>query len=132
VMYFADTNRHAIWAYECDPESGDIANQRLFVDAAPGKPDGSCVDAEGCLWNAEYGGWRIVRYTPQGRVDRVIEMPVANPTCCCFGGDAFDVLYVTSATQRLTPEDLAKQPLAGSVFAVRPGATGLPETRFAG
>ena len=132
TLYFADTNRHAIWAYDCDPASGAIANQRLLVDATPGRPDGSCVDADGCLWNAEYGGWRIVRYTPQGRVDRVIGMPVANPTCCCFGGDALDVLYVTSATQRLTPEDLARQPLAGSVFALRPGATGLAEPRFAG
>ena len=57
---------------------------------------------------------------------------MANPTCCCFGGAGFDTLYVTSAMQRLTPEDLAKQPLAGSVFAVRPGVRGLPEARFAG
>jgi sugar lactone lactonase YvrE len=57
---------------------------------------------------------------------------VQNPTCCCFGGKDLDILYVSSATQRLTPEDLAKQPLAGGVFAVRPGVKGLPEARFAG
>ena len=62
----------------------------------------------------------------------MIDMPVANPTCCCFGGAGFDTLYITSATQRLTPGDLAKQPLAGSVFAVKPGVRGLPEARFAG
>ena len=134
TMYFADTYRHTIWAYDYDIAGGAISRERVFVDASshPGRPDGSCVDAEGCLWNAEYGGWRLVRYTPAGKIDRVIEMPVQNPTCCCFGGKDLDILYVSSATQRLTPEDLAKQPLAGGVFAVRPGVKGLPEARFAG
>ena len=134
TMYFADTYRHTIWAYDYDIASGAISRERVFVDASshPGRPDGSCVDADGCLWNAEYGGWRLVRYTPAGKIDRVIEMPVQNPTCCCFGGKDLDILYVSSATQRLTPEDLAKQPLAGGVFAVRPGVKGLPEARFAG
>lgn len=134
VMYLADTYRHKISAYDYDIDSGSISNERLFVDAGthPGRPDGSCMDADGCLWNAEYGGWRLVRYTPAGRIDRVIELPVSNPTCCCFGGRDLDVLYVSSATQRLTPEELAKQPLAGGVFAVRPGVKGLPEARFSG
>ena len=73
-----------------------------------------------------------MRYTPAGKVDRVIEVPVANPTCCCFGGEDFGTLYVTTATQRLAPEDLAKQPLAGSLLALRPGVQGLPEGRFKG
>lgn len=132
TLYFADTNRHTIWAWDYDLASGAATNERVFADTGSGRPDGSCVDAEGCLWNAEYGAWRLVRYTPQGKVDRVIQMPVANPTCCCFGGEALDTLYVTTATQRLTPEDLAKQPLAGSLLALRPGARGLPEARFAG
>jgi sugar lactone lactonase YvrE len=132
TMYFADTNRHAIWAYDYDPASGAAANERVFADTGSGRPDGSCVDAQGCLWNAEYGAWRLVRYTPAGKVDRVIEVPVANPTCCCFGGEDLGTLYVTTATQRLTPEDLAKQPLAGSLLALRPGVHGLPEGRFAG
>lgn len=134
IMYFADTYRHRIWIYDFDLAAGAISNERLFVDASghPGRPDGSCVDAEGCLWNAEYGGWRLVRYTPAGGIDRVIEMPVSNPTCCCFGGRQLDTLYVSSARQRLTPGDLKRQPLAGSVFALRPGVTGLPEARFAG
>lgn len=132
TMYFADTNRHTIWAWNYDPHSGAATNERVFADTGAGRPDGSCVDADGCLWNAEYGGWRIVRYTPGGAIDRVIELPVANPTCCCFGGPRLDELYITSARQHLSVEGLATQPLAGSVFAVRPGATGLPEGRFAG
>jgi sugar lactone lactonase YvrE len=132
TMYFADTNRHAIWAYDYDPASGAAVNERVFADTGSGRPDGSCVDAQGCLWNAEYGAWRLVRYTPAGKVDRVIEVPVANPTCCCFGGEDLATLYITTATQRLAPEDLARQPLAGSLLALRPGVQGLPEGRFAG
>lgn len=134
TMYLADTYRHRIMACDYDIDSGEISDERMFVDASghPGRPDGSCVDEDGCLWNAEYGGWRLVRYTPGGKIDRTIDLPVSNPTCCCFGGRDLDILYVTSATQRLTPEDLAKQPLAGGVFAVRPGVKGLPEARFAG
>jgi sugar lactone lactonase YvrE len=132
TMFFADTNRHTIWAWDYDPDSGAACRERVFADTGTGRPDGSCVDAEGCLWNAEYGTWRIVRYTPLGKVDRVIELPVANPTCCCFGGARLDELYVTSARQWLSADDLARQPLAGSVFALRPGVRGLPEGRFAG
>jgi sugar lactone lactonase YvrE len=132
TMYFGDTNRHTIWAYDYEPASGAATRERVFAETASGRPDGSCVDAQGCLWNAEYGAGRLVRYTPAGKVDRVIEVPVANPTCCCFGGEDLGTLYVTTATQRLTPEDLAKQPLAGSLLALRPGVQGLPEGRFAG
>ena len=132
TMYFADTMRHTIWAWDYDPATGNATRERVFADTGAGRPDGSCVDADGCLWNADYGGWRLVRYTPAGKVDRTIALPVANPTCCCFGGDGLDLLYVTTARQRLTPGELAAQPLAGSVLALRPGATGLAESRFKG
>ena len=132
TMYFADTHAMVIWAWNYDPASGAAWGERVFVEAAPGRPDGSCVDAEGCLWNAQYGAGRLVRYTPEGKVDRVLDLPFANPTCCCFGGAAYDTLFVTSATQRLSPEDLHRQPLAGSVLALRPGVRGLPESRFGG
>jgi len=132
AMYFADTNRHTIWAWDYDPATGAATRERVFADTGAGRPDGSCVDAEGCLWNAEYGAGRLVRYTPEGKVDRAIELPVSNPTCCCFGGERLDELFVTTARQRLTPEELARQPLAGSVLALRPGVSGLPESRFGG
>lgn len=132
TMYFADTNRHTIWAWDYDLASGAATKERVFADTGEGRPDGSCVDADGGLWNAQYGGGRLVRYTPTGKVDRVVDVPVANPTCCAFGGDDLGTLYVTTATQRLSPEDLAQQPLAGSLLALRPGVKGLPEGRFAG
>jgi sugar lactone lactonase YvrE len=134
TMYFADTVRELIWSFDYDLQSGDMSNERVFADCAanPGYPDGSCVDADGCLWNAEYGGGRVVRYTPSGKIDRVIELPVQNPTCCCFGGARFDTLYITTAAQELKEKDLEKQPLAGSLLAVNPGSSGLPESRFAG
>ncbi|HSG76823.1 MAG TPA: SMP-30/gluconolactonase/LRE family protein [Burkholderiales bacterium] len=132
TMYFADTNRHTIWAYDYDPASGAATGERVFADTGAGRPDGSCVDADGCLWNADYGASRVVRYTPAGKVDGTYELPATNVTCCCFGGRDLDTLYITTATQRLSPQALAQQPLAGSLFALRPGARGLPESRFAG
>jgi sugar lactone lactonase YvrE len=133
-MYFADTYRKSIWVFDYDLGTGTIANRRLFSDLSnqPGRPDGSAVDAEGCLWNCEYAGGRVVRYTPDGTVDHVVTVPCDNPTCCAFGGPDLRTLYITSARQRLTPEQLDAQPLAGSVFAVRTGTSGMVEARFGG
>jgi sugar lactone lactonase YvrE len=132
TMYFADSLTYAIYRYDFDAATGTPANQRLFArTTAPAIPDGSCVDAQGCLWNAEYGGWRITRYAPDGHVDRAIDLPVANPTSCTFGGPDLDILYVTTATQKLTHEERTRQPLAGTVLAFRPGVTGLPEPFYA-
>ena len=130
TMYFADTPGKEILAFDYDAATGVPSNERLFA-AAAGYPDGSCVDADGCLWNAEYGGGRLVRYTPRGTIDRTIALPAVNPTCCCFGGKDLDTLYVTTASQGLEDVEIEKQQ-AGSVFAVRPGVKGLPESRFGG
>ncbi|MBM3567974.1 MAG: SMP-30/gluconolactonase/LRE family protein [Alphaproteobacteria bacterium] len=134
TMYFTDTPGQLIWAHDYDQDEGRPSNRRVFVDlrGQPGRPDGSTVDADGCLWNAEYGGSRLVRYTPQGRVDRTVAFPCTNITACAFGGPKLDVLYVTTASQRLTPEQIAAQPLAGALFALRPGVSGLVEPVFAG
>jgi sugar lactone lactonase YvrE len=117
TMYFADSPRHKIWAFDYDGDAGRLSNERVFATPHPGFPDGSCVDADGCLWNAEYGGARVVRYTPQGRIDRVIELSLKEPTCCAFGDARLDTLYITSAN-------------GGGVWAVRPGVQGLLESRF--
>ena len=90
------------------------------------------VDAVGQVWSGLFDGARRGRYTPGGRVGREITLPVSRPTSCIFGGPDLDVLYVTTATFRLSEDDRAKQPLAGSVLAVHAGVAGLPAPRFAG
>lgn len=134
TMYLADTYANIVLAYDFSLAEGTLSGERLFVDTAShgGHPDGSCVDADGCIWNAEYRAGRVVRYTPAGAIDRVIELPVSQPTCCCFGGPGLDTLYITSSRQRMDPAVLAREPQAGGVFAVRPGVTGLPEAAYAG
>lgn len=134
VMYLADSAMGYIRAFPFDLDQGQVGTGTLFVDTTqhPGKPDGAAVDVLGGLWSAEYGGWRVVRYTPTGTIDRVIELPVAQVAACAFGGPGRDTLYITTARQRLSPTVLSSQPLAGAVFAVRPGVQGCPEPEFIG
>ncbi len=134
LMYFADSPAKKIWVFDFDLDEGRLSNRRVFVDCAadPGMPDGSAIDQDGCLWNANYGGGRIVRYTPEGRVDRIIALPVTQPTCCTFGGAQLDTLYITTATQRLTPQELATQPLAGGLFAMPTSSRGVRVPFFGG
>jgi sugar lactone lactonase YvrE len=134
TMYFADTPKRMIWAFDFDIDDGVISNKRVFADLAgePGRPDGSTVDAEGFVWNGEFAGGRLVRYAPDGRVDRVVSMPVSNVTCAGFGGEKFDMLFVTSAWQGLSEEQRAKEPDAGALFQLDVGVSGLPEPKFGG
>lgn len=134
TMYFSDTPTRKIMAFDYDLDSATIRNGRVFADLAdhPGRADGSTVDVEGFLWNAEVHGSRVVRYTPDGRVDRVITLPVTAVTSCAFGGPDMRTLFVTSATQRLSESELAMQPLAGALFAIDAGVAGIPETPFVG
>jgi sugar lactone lactonase YvrE len=135
TIYFGDSSKTAtIYAADWDAGSGTFRNRRLFVrtNDGPGIHDGSAMDADGCLWTCFWEGWRIVRYTPAGRIDRVIELPVKYPTSCAFGGDNLATLYVTTARWYLTDEELAAQPLAGHLLALEPGIRGLPSGRFAG
>jgi sugar lactone lactonase YvrE len=131
-MYFADSLLYAIFAYDFDTESGQISRKRVFARThPPGFPDGSTVDADGYLWNAEFNSWRVVRYAPDGRIDHVIELPVQLPTSCAFGGPNLDVLYVTTASQKMTAGELEAQPMAGALLALDVGVSGVPEPRFA-
>jgi len=134
LMYFADSPAKKIWVFDFDLAEGRVFNRRLFVDCASdnGVPDGSAIDQDGCLWNANYGGGRIVRYTPQGNIDRIVQLPVTQPTCCTFGGPNLDTLYITTARQKLTQEQLAPQPLAGGLFALNTSTQGVPVAAFAG
>jgi sugar lactone lactonase YvrE len=132
TMYFADSLRYAIFAYDFDPSSGQMSNERTFTETrAPGFPDGSTVDADGYLWNAEFNAGHVVRYAPDGRIDSLIELPVMRPTCCAFGGPDLDVLYVTTASQWMTESELTAQPMAGALLAIDTDVRGLPEPRLA-
>lgn len=134
TLYFTDTPTLKIMAYEFDMDSGSIGTPRVFAEVPPGngRPDGVAVDSEGFLWSAHFDGWRVTRYAPDGSIDRVLSLPVQNVTSCAFGGPDLRTLYITSATEDLSPEDLAAQPLAGGLFACRPGVQGRPMNRFAG
>ena len=130
-MYFCDSPTRKI--YCCD--YGDkLGEPRLFVDLTgmSGVPDGSTVDADGALWNAQWGMGRVVRYLADGSEDRIIALPAAQTTKPAFGGARLDTLFVTSASEDLTPEQLAADPQAGYLFAYDVGITGLRESRFAG
>jgi sugar lactone lactonase YvrE len=132
TMYFADSLRHGIDAFDFDGATGHLGPPRRFATSTPpGFPDGATVDAEGGLWSAQFNASRVVRYAPDGRIDRVIEMPVDKPTALAFGGPDLDRLYITTASQHMSPEALAAQPLAGALLSFEPGVRGLPEARFA-
>lgn len=135
IMYHTDSFRFGIFAYDFDPDSGEIANRRPFVTLAPdanGFPDGLTVDGEGFVWSAQPVYGRIARYDPDGGLERIIALPVSRGTSCTFGGPDLRTLYITSATETLTAAQIAEEPLAGSVFACRPGVQGIAETPFAG
>lgn len=135
TMYYTESFRYAIFAYDFDPESGAIANRRIFAEvgrSAGAFPDGLTVDADGFVWSNQVGPGRIVRYDPDGRIERAVQLPVPRATGCTFGGDGLDILYVTSARETMTPAQLREAPLSGSLFATQPGVRGLKPASFAG
>lgn len=132
TMYFADSLRYEVYGYDYDGATGTPGAERVLATTqSPGFPDGSTVDAEGFLWNAEFHAGRLVRYAPDGRIDRLVALPIPRPTCCAFGGPELGVLYVTTASQHMSAEELQAQPLAGALLALDVGVRGVPETRFA-
>lgn len=134
VMYYANTPESVIWAFDYDIQSGTPAHRRVFCDFhdQPGTPDGSVIDAEGYLWNAQWNGARVVRYRPDGTIERIIEMPFPNPTSLAFGGPDLDKLYITSSRLTLSGDQLRKWPLSGALFSFNPEIRGLPENQFLG
>jgi sugar lactone lactonase YvrE len=134
TFYFADTWVGEIWAYDYDQATGGVANRRTFakVDTSKGgAADGSTVDAEGCVWNALVYDGRLVRYTPDGEVERIIDMPVKKTTSVMFGGPNLDILFVTSMAKPPLPRFPGDGVLRGSLFAIYDlGIKGVPEPRF--
>ncbi|WP_448626374.1 SMP-30/gluconolactonase/LRE family protein [Geodermatophilus sp. URMC 64] len=129
LAYYDDTPTHRITVFDYARETG-LSAPRTFVQLGDDEnPDGLTVDAEGGVWVALFGGGAVRRYTPQGRLDAVVEVPAAQVTACTFGGPRLDRLYVTTSRENLPA---GQDPLAGALFAVDPGVTGLPVREFAG
>jgi sugar lactone lactonase YvrE len=146
TLYWSDTASHRVRAWDFDPVSGSLSNERLFHQfpvkpagwtwgdpAAPsygGRPDGAAVDAEGCYWSAQYEGKRLVRLSPAGDVLAVLETPVQCPTMPCFGGDDLKTLFVTSSRQGRSAAELALYPQSGCIFATRVAVAGVGVNEF--
>ncbi len=128
LAYYVDTRTHRIDVFDWDPEGG-LRNRRPFVEVdGDGGPDGLTVDAEGGVWVALYGGWAVRRYTAQGRLDEVIEVPARQVTAVTFAGPELDQLIITTSRHGLE-DDVGP---AGALFGARPGIRGRPVREFAG
>jgi sugar lactone lactonase YvrE len=126
-FYFGDTLKNQIWICDYDMTDGSIRNERSFFEGyARGWPDGSAIDSEGCIWNCRYGGGCIVRISPDGNIDRVIEMPVSNVTNCTFGGVGGNTLFVTSAS----PDHGEWERFGGCLFTIETNVSGVPANQF--
>lgn len=134
TLYFADTWTGVVWAYDYDTATGDVSNRRTFAEvdtSGGGAADGATVDAEGFVWQALVYGGKIIRYAPDGTVDRVIDAPVRKVTSLAFGGPDLDILFATSMAKPPLPRFPDDGQLRGSLFAVTGlGVHGLPESRF--
>lgn len=130
VMYLADSTDHVVLSAPFFPDEGAIGELRPVCRVDAGLPDGLAVDLDGCLWVAVWGAWAVHRYSPTGELLERVPMPVAQPSSCAFDDDG--TLYITSARSGLTPDDLTRQPLAGSVFALGTTTRGVPVHAFAG
>ncbi len=133
TMYYCDSPTREIRA--CDyGADGSVANDRLFTRLADatGEPDGSTVDRDGGLWNAQWGGARVVRYGAGGVETERVEVPTVQPSCVALGGAQLGTLYITSARVGLDAAALAADSRAGGVFIATPARRGLPEPVFLG
>jgi sugar lactone lactonase YvrE len=131
TLYYIDTLRRSVDAFDVDPVTGAVANRRVVAEFADGSPDGMAIDVEGCLWVACWGGKRVERLDPaDGRRLDVVPVPATNVSSVAFGGPDLDDLYITTAREGLSDAQLAAEPHAGDLFVTRPGVSGPPAHRF--
>jgi sugar lactone lactonase YvrE len=128
LAYYNDTDTSRVDVFDYDREAG-LTGRRPFAVTGELRPDGLTVDAEGGVWVAFSNGHAVRRYAPDGVLDEVVELPVRKVTACAFGGPALDGLFITTSRDGV---DVEAEPLAGSLFALTPGVTGLPVREFAG
>ncbi|SES14833.1 SMP-30/gluconolactonase/LRE family protein [Salipaludibacillus aurantiacus] len=134
-MYYIDTKSKKIRSYEFDGETGSIDEERTIITIPEdmGSPDGMTIDEEGMLWIAFFHGGKVVRFNPDnGDSLSEVLMPASNVTSCAFGGENLDELYITTAREGLTEEELDRQPHAGGIFRIKPGVKGAPSYTFQG
>ena len=133
TMYFSESFDRQVHRYRSDLRTGGIERDGVLASYLGGepKPDGLTVDEAGGIWCVVFGAGRIDRIWPDGTLDRSISLPVSQPTSCVFGGPDLRTLFVTTATFRLAPEELARQPFAGSLIAIPMDVAGLPANRLA-
>jgi sugar lactone lactonase YvrE len=130
-MYFADSPTRQIQKFEFDGVTAGLGQGAPFAGLeVGGVPDGSTVDADGCLWNAQWGGSRVVRSAPTGAIDLELPLPVSQPTCLCFGGVGMNLLFVSTATEGLSRERLRVEPEAGRVLIYQTSYEGIQECRY--
>lgn len=132
TFYFIDTPTHKIQEYSFDSKTGEIGFRRIAVEIPEdlGFPDGMCIDQEGMLWVAHYGGFGVYRWNPKnGKLVNKIELPVPNVTSCCFGGENLDLMLITTAQENMSRSELKKCPQSGDVFLVKLGVLGLKSNR---
>jgi sugar lactone lactonase YvrE len=134
ILYVAEMFAYKITAYDYDNETGHVSKRRTFVDfpESDGMPDGLTVDREGCVWTAHWGGWRVTRYEPNGKLERTIRVPAEIVTSVGFGGVEMDELFITTAWYSLDEQQRKGQPQAGDLFRIKTDIKGIVEPGFSG
>jgi sugar lactone lactonase YvrE len=134
TLYLTDSPAKTILAFDFDGDAGTLSGRRVFAElsGADSVPDGLAVDAEGCVWSAQWGGACLVRFAPDGGELLRVRMPVPNPTSCAFGGSGGTDLYVTTASIGMTEDEVEEAFESGDLFVLRPGVAGPPAARFGG
>ncbi len=128
TFFLSHSYSRTIIAFDYDPDGGRLSNRRVFAtvpEDVGGVPDGAALDVDGGYWCALHGAGRLRRFRSDGSVDRDIELPVSQPTMCAFAGDDLATLYVTSASDDLDDDERRRQPFAGALFRLTPGARGI-------
>ncbi len=131
-FYLTDSPKRVIYVFDYDLISGNLSNKKIFaqINEKDGYPDGLCVDAEDFIWGAHWNGWKITRYSPDGHIDSIYDLPVPKVTSCNFGGKNLNTLYITTASFGLTSLELEKAPLSGYIFTLNTKVKGQKINNF--